>query len=126
MKIYLPLLMIFISLLCFGFFIINSLSQNAENITENFTEIFHAIKEDNWLKVTEDFSAVKKEWLQYKKWLPMIIDHQEIDNVDICISRLDEYLNYQNSVLAAGELSALEQLLKLIPANEKINWENIF
>jgi len=126
MKFYLSLLITFILILCFGFFIIASLSQSAENITNNFTEISDAINEEDWQKAEEEFTSVKEEWTKHKKWWGMIIDHHEIDNIDTSFSRLDEYLNHQSPALSAGELSVLEQFLKHIPETEKISWKNIF
>ncbi|MEL7566031.1 MAG: DUF4363 family protein [Dehalobacterium sp.] len=126
MKFYLSLIITFILILCFGFFIIGSLTQSAENITNNFAEISDAINEEDWPKAEEQFTSVKEEWTQYKKWWAMIIDHHEIDNIDISFSRVDEYINHQNPALAAGELSVLEQYLKHIPETEKISWKNIF
>lgn len=126
MKFYLSLLILFILILCSGFFVIGSLSQSAEDITKNFAQISHAINEEDWLTAKEEFTLTKEKWNRHKKWWAMIIDHHEIDNIDTTLARADEYLNHQNQALAAGELSVLQQFLEHIPETEKISWKNIF
>ncbi|MGI6686363.1 MAG: DUF4363 family protein [Bacillota bacterium] len=126
MKYYISLLVIFIGVLGLGFFIISSLSHSAVDISENLTQVSHAINEEDWPKAKEQFSQVKEKWNQHKQWWAMIIDHHEIDNIEISLTRTDEYLSHQDLSLTAGELAVLKHYLEHIPETEKVSWKNIF
>lgn len=126
MKYYVSLLVIFIGILGLGFFIINSLTHNTDKISENIDKASQAINDENWNQANKELDLVKEKWNQHKKWWAIIVDHQEIDNIDVSLARTCEYLNHQDPTLTAGELAALKQYLKHIPEIEKISWKNIF
>lgn len=126
MKFYFSLFTLFIILLILGVFVIGSLSQSSEAITQNFSKISDAINKEDWPKAQEEFALTKERWNTHKKWWAMMIDHHEIENIETSLTRADEYLLHQNQALSAGEIAALKQFLEHIPETEKISWKNIF
>ena len=56
----------------------------------------------------------------------ILIDHTEIDNIDMALAKIEQYIKTGEKGLALGELSSLELLIRHIPDKEKLSLENIF
>lgn len=126
MRFYFGLTALFILILGFGIVNLNILANNTERITGNFDQIYQSISDQDWQKADRQISQSEKSWNHHKKWWTVVIDHQEIDNIDISFARISEYIKHHNQSLAAGELMVLRQFLDHIPENETVNLKNIF
>lgn len=70
-------------------------------------------------KVNDIWSAVKGTW-------SVLTDHQEIDNVEVTLSRLQILVQNKDVSSALSEAAALKKYIDHIPFKEKLNFENLF
>jgi hypothetical protein len=54
------------------------------------------------------------------------VDHQEIDNIDITLSRLQRFVETCDKASSLSEASALAKYVSHIPEKELPNMRNIF
>jgi len=64
-------------------------------------------------------------WNKHKGWWAMVIDHQEIDQIDMALIRTRQYIDLQDRD-ASVELAVLRRMLEHIPDKEQVNLKNIF
>ncbi|MBC2723333.1 DUF4363 family protein [Desulfosporosinus sp.] len=79
----------------------------------------------NWEGAKKELSAVRESWDNNNTWWSILLDHQEIDRINLSMSRLEKLLNRQDVTLSLGEVSTLKVLFKNIYDNEKFVLENI-
>ena len=116
---------ILVALIGFGFWINHSLSGKADELGVKFTHIEQAVKQNNWPDAREQMSLAAKSWSKSKAWWAVIIDHQEIDLIEIAFSRIKSYIEAKNTGLSLGEIALLRQSIEHIPKKEAISIENI-
>ncbi len=79
----------------------------------------------NWEGAKKELSAVRESWDNNNTWWSILLDHQEIDRINLSMSRLEKLLNRQDVTLSLGEVSTLKVLFENIYDNEKFVLENI-
>lgn len=118
-------LIIIIIIISFGIFTINMLKSEAENLHAFLIEIESNIYADEWEKAKNTVKTTQKQWDKYKKIWPMLIDHFEIDNVNINFAELQAYILSSDKTESLSRLAALKVLIKHIPERESFIIQNI-
>lgn len=88
------------------------------------TAIF--VRQDNWTASGEKLNWVEKSWKQTSKRWSMIVDHEEIDKIEMAMVRLREFVQEKDKGLALAELAAAKKLVEHIPVKEGFNLANLF
>lgn len=125
MKLYGTLTFLIILMLISGIFTLNSLAKTTKDITHNFDSIYDAINRQDWKSAEKQIAGAEKLWNKHKTWWTVIIDHQEIDNIDMSFAKIGEYIRMHDKALSSGELVVLKQSLKHIPETQTVNLKNI-
>ncbi|MEA4960722.1 DUF4363 family protein [Lutispora sp.] len=108
-----------------GIFTINMLKKDAEILYDFVLEMESDIMSEKWDDAGEKGDKLHNQWKKYKKVWPMLIDHLEIDNLDIHISELESFLISRDKTQALSKLSILKLLVKHIPEKESFTLQNI-
>lgn len=116
---------IIIVIVAFGVFTINMLKNEAENLHTVLIELEKNIYAEEWEKAKDIGKTVEKQWDKYKKKWPMLIDHFEIDNVNINLAELQAYILSNDKTESLSRLAALKILIKHIPERESFIIQNI-
>ncbi|ACV62651.1 hypothetical protein Dtox_1798 [Desulfofarcimen acetoxidans DSM 771] len=125
MRIIIGLSIILLALAATGIRVNHHLAATAGEMDVKFTHIEQAIKQNNWSKAREQVDSTKKEWEKNKTWWAVVIDHQEIDKIEIALARIKSYIEVKNTGLSLGELAMLRQSVEHIPIKEAVSIENI-
>ncbi len=126
MRIYVTVLVALLLVLSVSFITPYSLDTSASKILAGFGELEKAINHDNWEEASAGINIAEKLWNKDKGWWAVVIDHQEIDHIDMALIRTKEYISKQDRAMASGELAVLRQMLEHIPQKEQVNLKNIF
>ena len=78
-----------------------------------------------WDAAQMELNITQQDWDKSKTWWTILLDHQEIDMIDLSLKRLDKYIITQNLPLSLGEVAALELLINHIADTEQLNLRNI-
>lgn len=125
MRIYVAVVVVLLLVLAVSFATLDKLNSTAKELVEDFDGLEEAIATGNWAAAGHDVEELARKWNQHKDWWAIVIDHREIDNIEMSLIRIGQYICMQDRALAAGELAVLKQLLEHIPEKEKVNLKNI-
>lgn len=81
---------------------------------------------NDWDNAQESLKKVREKWSGTKKTWAMLIDHMEIDNIDITLTRVEQYILCKDTPSALAEASALMKYVRHIPRKEALSLENVF
>lgn len=126
MRIYVTVLVTLFLVLVVSFIIPYKLDVSAGEILAGFSELEEAINQGNWEEAGAGIDMAKKLWNKDKGWWAVVIDHQEIDHIDMAFVRTKQYISKQDRAMAAGEMAVLRHMLEHIPQKEQVNLKNIF
>lgn len=112
-------------IICMGLFTVAMLNRDAEVLYGFIIQMEDSIYNEQWEKVTEINKKFNSQWEKNAKIWPMLIDHLEIDTIEIHLSELDAYLKTRDKSRALSKLSILKLLVNHIPEKESFVLQNI-
>ncbi len=80
----------------------------------------------NWEVAKKELDDTEQNWEKTKDWWSVLINHEEVDKIDISLKRLEKYVETEGLSLSLGELSALKLLFGHIADTEAFTFKNIF
>ncbi len=80
----------------------------------------------NWNGAENSLDELAKIWLHVKGIWSALIDHQEIDNIDVTLSQLQTLAKSKELPDTLSEAAALKIYIGHIPEKEKLKLENLF
>jgi hypothetical protein len=102
------------------------LSKTSAEMRANLDNLQHYISQSDWENADMESKKLQKNWDSIKKRWAVLIDHQEVDNVELSIVRVRSHIDVKNFSLALTEVSVLIQAVDNIPETEKPTLGNIF
>ena len=112
-------------IIALGMFTQKKLYIDSTNLGSAIEEIQNCAREGKWDRAAAILDQVVKDWGKIKKTWSSLIDHQEIDNIDVTLSRLRPLLEARDTSSALSEASALSRYIKHIPEREKLSIDNL-
>lgn len=84
-----------------------------------------SISTQKWEVAQKELDTAQQRWDKNKTWWTVLLNHQEIDTIDISIKRLEKYLETHDVSLSLGEVATLKLQVDHISDTEKLNLRNI-
>lgn len=103
----------------------HALSTSAEEFSKDIDEIVVTAQNNQWDYAYQKTKDLRKSWNKKAKWWPIILDHQEIDNIEFALAKTEQYVKTNNVELSLGQLSELKLMIKHIPEKEAVTITNI-
>jgi len=85
-----------------------------------------SITAQQWEGAQEELKTAQQHWSHDNTWWSIILDHQEIDDININMKRLEKYISIQDFSQSLGEVTTLRLLFEHISNTEMFTLENIF
>lgn len=101
------------------------INNSSQHLMNHLDAVQASIVSENWDNAQKELSLTSTAWQQAKPWWTVLIDHHEIDNIDLSISRLEQYVAAKSTALSLGELAALLLLVEHISTQQMLTLENI-
>lgn len=118
---------VIIALLAGGSFWSNRyINISTQRLVQVIEQVDERLDNQDWDQADHQLHVLKKDWEETKDVWSVLVHHQEIDTIDITVMRLTEYVQANDSVLAAGELATLRLLFEHMADTEAFNLKNIF
>lgn len=108
---------------CLTLYALNSESQR---LSDSLTALEKDIEIQNWEDALKKLEEFHSKWDKVSSLWSMLIDHYEIDNIELILSQLISYVKSQDKNEALSQMSSLKTLIKHIPAKESFNLQNVF
>lgn len=107
-------------------FSINYLNNASMNLQKLNDKLEQSIKNDDWdeaYNISLDFTS---KWRKHSKIIKVFVNHQEIDNVEMELWKLPQYVKEKTKDESLASVHVLKFLLYHISNLEKVNFQNIF
>lgn len=109
-----------------GLLTLNALESESKRLDNSLSELEKQISGQDWDTAERNFREFHRKWDKISSLWSMLIDHYEIDNIELALSELDSYIKTRNKTEALAQLSSLKALVRHIPEKEAFNLKNIF
>jgi len=126
MKVIIFCLLIMGLSIAFGLYSYHYLTISTNEMLAQTAELDHLVDAGNWTRASEHLKNIHQDWKKYEQIWSLLINHEEIDNIELTLARLENYIKIKNQVQSLGEISALEHWIKHIPEKEAVSLPNIF
>lgn len=125
MKTIIGVLIIGLLIILAGVASTNLLDTQAEGLFRDLASMEKSVENENWSSALQLNRQFTQKWDQSKKTWSMLIDHIEIDSINISLSELESYLKEKEKSDALSRISVLKILIKHIPDKESFKLKNI-
>jgi len=119
--IVLVLIMVFIS----GYFMSDYINRSSKSIDIELFKLYEVVRTNNWVSASQNLLKMENKWKDEKDSWAILVDHLEIDNINLSISKMKEYIKEKDTVDALAEISSLRLLFEHIPRKDSLTWTNI-
>ncbi len=85
-----------------------------------------SIEAEDWNRAEGILKQINDDWMGVKGIWAALIDHEEIDNIDVTLSRLETLIKTEDTSASLSEAAALKKFINHIPDKEKLSFMNIF
>lgn len=98
---------------------------SCDGLLDNVKELHVSVEKDRWSDSKKQLSDLNEEWENTKKRWQLFLEHYEMDDIDIVLSRLEQYLEIKDKPSALSETAELRVLINHIKYKEGFMLENI-
>lgn len=109
-----------------GCLTLNLLADESAKLDNSLSELEKDIENMNWEAAEKGLKEFHNNWDRISKVWTMLIDHYEIDNIELAIAELDSYIKSQERPQALAQLSSVKALIRHIPVKEALSLSNLF
>ena len=109
-----------------GCLIFYTLDSESQRLNDSLSVLEKDIENQNWDASIKNVEEFHSKWDKVSSIWSMLIDHYEIDNIELVLSKLVSYVKTHDKNEALSEMSSLKALIKHIPDKESFNLENVF
>ncbi|MEW6622717.1 MAG: DUF4363 family protein [Bacillota bacterium] len=102
------------------------ISQTSKELAQEIDRLEELVKDKKWEEAHILILHIEKKWIEIEERWDIIVDHREMDEIDLTLTRSVKYIEAKNTDLTLGEISALKHLLLHIPRKESFRLRNIF
>ncbi len=97
----------------------------ADELMAECDKISEQIEKDRFDEASENISKMEEYMDDKKTILASIINHENIDDIELCISELKGYADKKIAIEAHVRCRKLKHLLEHLPANYTITLQNV-
>jgi len=102
------------------------LYNGSQNMKQSIDAVETSIGSSKWNQADAQLTQMINSWSGVKGYWSALIDHQEIDNIDETLAKLQMFIKGKDNASALAEAAALRLFIIHIPEREKPSLVNIF
>jgi|LSQX01.1.fsa_nt_gb hypothetical protein len=120
------ILIITLLIVVISFFSQRKLIRDSTVLGQSIEKIEESVESEGWDQAKGILKQISDDWMEVKGIWAALIDHAEIDNIDITLSRLEALIMIEDVSASLSEAAALRKYVNHIPNKEKLSFENVF
>lgn len=109
-----------------GWLSLSALDSESERMDHQLKELKSEIENQDWTAAEDKLEEFHSKWDKTSKLWSMLVDHYEIDNIELVLSQLASFVKTKDRSEALSQLSSLRTFVKHIPEKEAFRLKNIF
>ncbi|MTI47361.1 MAG: DUF4363 family protein [Firmicutes bacterium] len=106
-------------------FVLDSVTESTDFFIDSLEKLSEDINNNNWESANNQFQKIEKKWNEIRDNWSVLLDHHEIDNIDLSMSKANQYVKSKSDVLSLGEIETLKKLFGIVKENESLTLTNI-
>jgi len=118
-------LIIFIIMIICIVISLNYLNKATDDLRKLNDEIELYITDNDWDKAYKSSIEYTEKWRDYSEKLKLFVDHQEMDQIEIELWKLPQYIKEKNKEESLASIHVLKFLIDHISELEKVSMQNI-
>ncbi|SHJ78827.1 DUF4363 family protein [Tepidibacter formicigenes] len=126
MKTIIPVVILVILIIGAWFFTYKHIEDYSSDFIYSLDKISKNIKNSNWEDSYDEFLRMKKKWKRIKNTWDLLIDHQEVESINLIIEKINTYMELKNLDLTLNEITILKEVFRIIIEKESFKLTNIF
>ncbi|QEK13184.1 DUF4363 family protein [Crassaminicella thermophila] len=107
------------------FYLYKSIEKNTFEFINTLDTISLNIQKQDWNRAFHEFNKIQKKWNKTRNLWTTLLDHHEIDNIDLSMAKADQYVKSKDISLSLGEIETLKKLFRIVKENEALTLTNI-
>lgn len=115
------ILVLFSGMVCTGY-----LHRSSGNTSKMIDDTIDYTRKGMWPESSKSIGAIESGWNKTEGTWAMLVDHSEIDNIEMAMTKAKYYIETRNAPLSLAELYNLKFMVEHIYEMEVINLKNIF
>lgn len=116
---------IFIAMLITMLFSVKYLGCICYNLESKCITLENYVDKEDWNKAYSYSLIVLNKWDKYSHTMSIFVHHQEIDDINMEISKMNQQIKCENKAEALASIHTVKFLVKHIINLEKVNIENL-
>lgn len=104
----------------------NVIDSQTSELIEMMNLAIERAEEEAWQASSEQFSQAMEKWEEVRGFWTVLLDHHEVDNIDLAMERANKYIDTENKSMALVEMQVLKKLFEIVKENESLTLTNIF
>jgi len=125
MRILAGTLLVTVCIFVFSFYSISILERTASELVDLLQQMEESVLAGKWQEAELDLENFSREWQRRHFVWAMLVEHTEIDNIDVRLAYLRAFVKNRSLPDAQAEINALFTYLKHIPETEKLTVQNL-
>jgi|SRR5690554_141421 len=125
MRVFTGIIIFFLILLGLSIYMEITINRQAKELMTALNHLqSHVIKAD-YQAVEEQIKKIDHLWSRTRKIWVLLIDHRELDEFELSLSKTKSYLVNQVYIFAQVEIAQMKQIINQIPDKQNLSLENI-
>ncbi len=102
------------------------LTRTSKQLASQAEKIHKLVREEAWDDVKAEMMQIRRLWGRHKKAWLLLVDHDDIDNIDRIIFRVDEMIRQEDRKQSLAEIAELRFFVQDVADKEVLSLANIF
>ncbi len=99
---------------------------STEELDTVMIQLSDTLEKENWAECEQIFEALNIKWSKSKKFLAILFEHNELEDIDTSLAYLNSYILLKDKNNAIPELNVLKLSILHLRRTDKIKLENLF
>lgn len=108
-----------------GILSMNSIRKSSDKITGMVKNTSDLVASGNWSNASRNIESIQDSWDKTEKLWGILVDHYEIDNIEVSMTKSRKYIETKDTSMSLAELDNLKLMIEHIYSKESINIKNI-
>lgn len=96
-----------------------------EGLIASINELDEVIMAKDWETGEEKLQKVKDDWNEIKGVFETLLEHYDLDSIEVSLAKIEKYMEVQDHSLAVGEITHLKFVISLIQKKESFSLSNL-
>lgn len=106
--------------------IYNFIDESVTDINSSLTIMEAKVHDSNWDSTSSIYKTIDKKWEETKKVLMLILDHEEMEKINLTLRKIEKFISIEDKSLTLGEIATLKYLFSHVEEKESLSLKNIF